>query len=67
MSEANIDASLSQVQEQARVLFKLGQNGHVRSLGLELEPVLATKATEGRRDEWNAIEKGMIWSERVSE
>jgi hypothetical protein len=29
-----------------RALFKLGQNGDVRSLGLELEPALAAKATQ---------------------
>jgi hypothetical protein len=67
VSEANVDAGLRQVQERTRALFKIGQNGYVRSLGLELEPALATKATRGRMDDWNAIEKGMIWFERVSE
>lgn len=43
-----------------RALFKLGQNGHVRSLGLELEPALAAKATQGSMDEWDAIEKDMV-------
>jgi len=67
VSEAIADAGLRQVQERTRALFKIGQNGHVRSLGLELEPALAAKATEGRMDDWNAIEKGMIWFERVRE
>ena len=67
VSEAIADAGLRQVQERTRALFKIGQNGHVRSLGLELEPALAAKATEGRMGEWNAIEKGYNLVERVSE
>jgi hypothetical protein len=67
VSKANVDAGLSQVQGRRRALFKLGQNAQVRSLGLELEPALAAKASEGRIDDWNTIEKSMIWFERVSE
>jgi hypothetical protein len=67
VSKANVDAGLSQVQGRRRALFKLGQNAQVRSLGLELEPALAAKASEGRIDDWNTIEKSMIWLERVSE
>jgi hypothetical protein len=43
VSVANIDAGLSQIQRQTRVLLKLDQNGHVRSLDLELEPAWLRK------------------------
>lgn len=89
--EASSDAGPGQIQDRSRALFKLGQDGEVQSLGIELESAMVAKASkaakrrgvaeevgqstkEGEKEgdeektlvhDWDAIEKGMIWFERV--
>jgi hypothetical protein len=70
--ERNPEAGRGQIQDRTRAMFKVGQNGEVKSLGIELENAMVDKAAKRSKDsgkvvhDWEAIEKGMIWFERVS-
>jgi hypothetical protein len=70
-AEANLDAGPGQVQDRSRAMFKLSQNGKVQSFGIELDDVMVanasktTKKAEEVVHDWDAIEKGMVWFERV--
>ena len=78
--ESDSDAGPGQIQDRSRAMFKVDPDGVVQSLGIEMEPALVEKAAKAakiagggkgeveKHDEhdWDAIEKGMIWFERVS-
>ena len=78
--EANSSAGPGQIEGRCRAMFKVGPDGAVQSLGIELEPALVEKAKQDARSageekeegakhvehDWDAIEKGMIWFERTS-
>ena len=78
--EAHSNSGRGQIQDRSRAMFMLGQDGEVRSLGIELEPELVGKASKGAKSaggkeeegekqveyDWNAINEGMIWFERVN-
>jgi CubicO group peptidase (beta-lactamase class C family) len=69
------------LQGRARALFKRGQDGKVRSMGLEWEEALVAKAAKDAKlsgetksgvsveekegHDWKAVEKGMIWFDKV--
>jgi CubicO group peptidase (beta-lactamase class C family) len=71
-----------QLQGRARALFKRGEDGKVRSVGLEWEEALVAKAAKDAKlsgetksgasveekkegHDWKAVEKGMIWFDKV--
>jgi CubicO group peptidase (beta-lactamase class C family) len=70
--EANPQAGPGQIEERTRAMFKVSQNGEVKSLGIELDNAMVEKAAKTSKDagkvvhDWEAIEKGMIWFERAS-
>ena len=75
-------AGPGRLQGRVRALFKRGEDGKVKSVGLEWEEALVAKAVkdaklsgetksgasvEGKKEghDWKAVEKGMIWFDKV--